>query len=95
VLLFLGSMLFTVFQYIPILEEEIHVSKTLNKNCNDSSPENDMDDDGDPDGDDTDELFGEDGCGMITLCSSLHKFYDSQDYLVHSLLSILTPPPKI
>ncbi len=56
--LFLGSMLFTVFQYIPILEEEIHASKTMNKKADNPSTENDSaDDDTGDDENDSDEFF--------------------------------------
>jgi hypothetical protein len=89
-------MLFTVFQYIPLLEEEIHASKTLSKKSNDSSKENDMDDDADPDGDDdADELFHNHSYSSITLYSSLHKFRSSQIYHFHASQNITTPPPKI
>jgi hypothetical protein len=89
-------MLFTVFQYAPILEEEAHISKTLDKKCDDSSPENDTDDSTDSDSDDDiNEFCSHDHFNSITLCSSLHKFHDSHSYLLNSLISISTPPPKV
>jgi hypothetical protein len=95
VFLFLGSMLFTLFQYAPILEEEIQVSKTLTKKTNDPSTENDSDDDTDPDSDDADEFFREEGSGVLTLYSSFHRFHPSHSFIFNSSLSIQTPPPKI
>lgn len=94
VFLFLGSMLFTVFQYVPILEEEIHSSKTMTKKSDNPQDGSSGDDDNDTD-DSADEFFKSGGYDSITLYSSLHQFHNSTFYLFNSPLSIQTPPPKI
>lgn len=91
-------MLFTVFQYLPILEDEVHASKTLNKKADDSSPEedgSDSDDSGDDDESGKDDFCTHHNNQHFKLYSSVSDFnFFNEDY--NSLISsITTPPPKI
>jgi len=93
-LVFLGSILSTVFQYLPLIEEET-VSKTLSKKSG-SSENDDSDDDSDPDNDDdTDDLFHNSNFDHIVLYSSGTVFNNSVSDIIQSPQSIQTPPPKI
>ena len=94
---FLFGMLFTVFQYIPFLEEETHAQKTeLTKTLN---PE----DGGDGDG--ADEDYDSDSEALLSsfFHSSFLTFYSSQrlsfigneHFYSHPLDNIHTPPPKV
>ena len=90
-------MLFTVFQYVPILEEDIHASKTLDKKADDSSNEKDStdsDDSGD-DENDSDEFFNDHGYGSLKLFASGSKFNTFQETYYCLVSGTTTPPPKI
>jgi hypothetical protein len=97
VVLFLGSMLFTVFQYMPILEEEIHVSKTLSKKANDPLTEDGADDDANDDGDDDDkdEFFDRSNNNDLALLSSNSKFNALHENYLQLVFNISTPPPEL
>ena len=97
VAIFLGSMLFTVFQYVPILEEEIHASKTMNKKSNSPSPEKDGadDDSGDDDEGGSNEFFNYSNYHNFRLFSSVSGFNAFHENYSSLISSITTPPPKI
>jgi hypothetical protein len=96
IVLFLGSMLFTVFQYIPILEEEAHASKTLSKKSDDTSNEKDStDDDSGDDENDTDDLFAHTGYNDFLLFSTHSKHHAFNENYQSLVFNITTPPPKI
>ena len=90
-------MLFTVFQYIPILEEETHASKTMSK-ADDTANEkdsNDSDDSGDDDENDTDEFYNHSSSNSFSLFSSSSEFVIYQENYLSLVFTINTPPPKI
>lgn len=92
----MGSMLFTVFQYIPILEEEIHSSKSLKKNTTDSSEEDptpEEESSADEDGDETFLTY----CGFELINHVGIHYYKDHHASVYtsSIISISSPPPKI
>lgn len=89
-------MLFTVFQYIPILEEEIHASKTMSKKANDTSSENDgADDDSGDDENDSDEFFSHCNYNSFQLFSTNSNFRIFHENYLSLVFNINTPPPKI
>lgn len=90
-------MLFTVFQYVPILEEEIHASKTMSKKSNTASPEQDGadDDSGDDDEGDSDEFFNHSNYQNFKLSLSGTGFTAIPESYISLISSINTPPPKI
>ncbi len=90
-------MLFTVFQYVPILEEEIHASKTLNKKADNKASENDGadDDSGDDDENDGDEFFDNALSDNFKLRLSNSKFKTYHEDCPGSIDKIHTPPPKL
>jgi len=92
-------MIFTVFQYIPFLEEETHAQKTeMTKTLNPG-------DGGDGDNDGADEDYDGDSEPMfqsffhssfLTLYSSQSiSFTASTNFYSHQLDNIHTPPPKV
>lgn len=98
VFLFLAGMIFTVFQYIPILEEELaaHSHVTQKK----SDPKEPSDDNGaDQDDDQNDDNESDlDHCvlqGSMLLVISKQSYI--RPYFLYTSLknSITTPPPKI
>jgi len=89
-------MLFTVFQYLPILEEEVHASKALDKKADNSSPENDSgDDDSGDDENDTDEFLSHCNYHSFQLFSTSSKFNTFHENYLSLVFNINTPPPKI
>ena len=90
-------MLFTVFQYIPILEEEIHASKSLTKKADNKASENDGadDDSGDDDENDGDEFFNDASAHHYNLVFSNTRFNTYKDNCLNIVFNINTPPPKI
>ena len=91
-------MLFTVFQYIPILEEEIHASKTMSKKVDNTSNEKDSnssDDSGDDDENDTDEFLNHFSYHSFDLSVSTSKFNIHKENYLSLIPTINTPPPKI
>lgn len=89
-------MLFTVFQYIPILEEEVHASKTMNKKADNPSTENDSaDDDAGDDENDSNEFFSHNNYNCFQLFSTNSKFKTFHENYLSLVFSINTPPPKI
>ncbi len=96
IFLFLGSMLFTVFQYIPILEEDVHATKSLEKKSDNPSDENDgADDDSGDDENDTDEFFNHSSFHCFNLFATSSEFVIYQENYLSLVFSINTPPPKI
>lgn len=89
-------MVFTVFQYIPILEEEIHAGKTLDKKADNKASENDGadDDSSDDDENDGDEFFDNAMSGKFKLLLSNSKFNIYQENCRSLIANIHTPPPK-
>lgn len=97
VVIFLGSMLFTVFQYVPILEEEIHASKSMNKKSNNTSEKggSGSDDSGDDDENDSDGFFNHNSYASFRLFSSGSRFNLFHENYSSLVSGITTPPPKI
>jgi hypothetical protein len=92
----MGSMLFTVFQYMPILEEEIHALKSLDKKTDTPDNEkNSSDDDSGDDDNDTDELFNCTNGADLNLIFSNTKYRPVKDTYQSLVSTINTPPPKI
>ncbi len=88
-------MLFTMFQYIPIFEEEVHACKTLEKKSDTSSNENDSDDDSGDDDNDTDVFFDNSYSENFSLFFTTAKFNSHCENYLSLVSSINTPPPKI
>ncbi len=92
-------MLFTVFQYVPILEEEIHASKTMSKKSNAPSSENNSADDdaNDDEGDEDDsaEFFHHSNSHKFHLLTSNSKFNSLHENHLNLVFNISTPPPKL
>lgn len=91
-------MLYTVFQYIPLIEEEIHHSKTeLTKKSNlpDSEGGTDSDEDNLADEDILEGVLSSQ-CTNINLAQVQLILSNSQPYwLIKQPQTILIPPPKI
>lgn len=92
----MGSMLFTVFQYIPILEEEIHSSKSLKKNTTDSSEEDPTPEEESSADEDGDETFLTYTAFELNnpVCTHYYKEHQQSVY-TSSIISISSPPPKV
>jgi hypothetical protein len=89
-------MLFTVFQYLPLLEEEVHASKSLGKKSDSSSDETDGgDDDSGDDENDTDDFFSHQHYNDFVLFSTYSKYLTFHENYKNLVFNITTPPPKI
>ncbi|PBQ34636.1 hypothetical protein CNR22_23610 [Sphingobacteriaceae bacterium] len=99
VFVFLAGMLFTVFQYIPILEEEPHGHKVelAKKVKADSSADGDDDKDADSDDDDSEQELNYFFLSEYASLYSNHSIHFSHRNNLYSYLleSKDTPPPKI
>mgnify|MGYP006981522173 CR=1 FL=1 len=98
VVFFLFCMLYTVFQYIPLIEEEIHHAKTeLNKKNSfpDSEGGNDSDEDNLADEDMFEGIFNS-SIENLTLYQKSSFLISNQTYwLIKQPQKVLIPPPKI
>lgn len=93
VLIFLSGMLFTVFQYVPILEEEAqnHGVELAKKATEDDSSGNDGDET-DSDGDDA--IYHSLNFNFTDLNSKTHSYLSFKDSYFSFFQKITIPPPK-
>ena len=89
-------MLFTMFQYLPVLEDEVQVTKSLEKKSDSPSGEDDSaDDDSGDDENDSDELYNHVSESNFNLLSTFSKFNRYKENYCCLVFNINTPPPKV
>ncbi|MEO6304691.1 MAG: hypothetical protein ABIP51_16135 [Bacteroidia bacterium] len=94
VFIFLSGMLFTVFQYIPILEEETqnHNTELAKKGSEDDTSGNDGDE---SDSDSDDAIFHSLNFSFTDLYSNTCAYSIKRDNYKSFFQKINTPPPKV
>jgi len=93
VFIFLTGMIYTVFQYVPILEEEAqnHGIELAKKGTEDNSSDGDGDE---IDSDSADAIYDHLNFNFASLYSKTHLFKSSVDDYNSFFQKITIPPPK-
>lgn len=89
-------MVFTVLQYLPLLEEEsaAHSVELAKKDKADDTPDDDDSSNDDDKGDEKTDLYDHHSFSYLTSLASEHRFYTRQHAYPYPIVSIQTPPPK-